>query len=151
MTDISDRAREPIPITQEDRDAAARLTGEEAMAYGMADLSDAVQAFARHRIEAGVREAEWPLIETAPRDGTHILACNMRESFGYRDGPLPPIQTVVHWHEDGFYTSVNELAPTRPFPATHWKPLDAPALTPPSPSAGGHPDPSPSTKREDER
>jgi len=37
-------------VTQADRDAAATLTGEEAMAYGFADLSDAVQAFARHRL-----------------------------------------------------------------------------------------------------
>ena len=39
-----------IEVMQEDREAAARLTGEEAMAFGMADLSDAVQSFARHRI-----------------------------------------------------------------------------------------------------
>ena len=38
-----------MQIEQIDRDAAAKLTGDEAMAYGMADLSDAVQAFARHR------------------------------------------------------------------------------------------------------
>jgi len=42
----------PCPVTQADRDAAAELTGEEAMAYGMVDLSDAVQAFARHRLAA---------------------------------------------------------------------------------------------------
>ncbi|WP_066045882.1 MULTISPECIES: hypothetical protein [Sphingomonadales] len=41
-----------MQIEQIDRDAAAKLTGDEAMAYGMADLSDAVQAFARHRLAA---------------------------------------------------------------------------------------------------
>lgn len=82
----------------------------------------------------GSGEAGWQPIETAPKDGTHFLACNSRESFGYRDGPLPAVQTVVHWFAGGFYTSVNELEPQRPFPATHWKALDEPA-PPPSPAS----------------
>lgn len=48
-----------VVVIQADRDAAAALTGEEAMAYGMADLSDAVQAFARHRMTA-IEEAAKP-------------------------------------------------------------------------------------------
>lgn len=39
-----------VPVTQADRDAAAALTSDEAAAYGMSDLSDAVQTLARHRI-----------------------------------------------------------------------------------------------------
>lgn len=73
----------------------------------------------------------WRDVSAAPRDGTHILACNAATSFGFKDmKPLPPVQTVVHWFPDpdapGFYTSVNEVEPQRPFVVTHWKPLDAP-------------------------
>jgi hypothetical protein len=65
----------------------------------------------------------WQPIETAPKDGTHFLACQAGQYFGYRQ---PVLATVVHWFDDGFYTSVNELAPERPFPATHWQPLPDP-------------------------
>lgn len=41
-----------VEVTQEDREAAAELTGYEAIAYGMSDLSDAVQTLAHHRIAA---------------------------------------------------------------------------------------------------
>lgn len=40
----------PPTVEQIDREAAFALTGYEPMAYGMSDLSDAVQAFARHRL-----------------------------------------------------------------------------------------------------
>lgn len=76
-------------------------------------------------------EPGWQPIETAPKNGTHILACISDRPFGWRDlKALPPIQTVVHWYDDpdepGFYTSVNEIAPDNPFSATHWRPLPAP-------------------------
>lgn len=75
--------------------------------------------------------SDWQPIATAPRNGTHILACIAGTSFGYFDGkPAPAVQTVVHWWpregEQGFYTSVNKLEPQNPFAATHWKPLDEP-------------------------
>jgi hypothetical protein len=61
----------------------------------------------------------WQPIETAPKDGTHILA--------WRNNNPP---TVVHWFDDpeapGFYTSVNEIAPNYPFNPTHWMPLPEP-------------------------
>lgn len=69
-------------------------------------------------------------IETAPKDGTHILA--WRVPIGIRVTNLTNPPTVVHWFDDpddpGFYTSVNERAPDYPFKATHWMPL------PPGPS-----------------
>lgn len=86
-------------------------------------------------LECAVRAAKaasrWEPIETAPRDGQHVLACIAGTSFGWWDGKAaPPFQTVVHWWgnpgEEGFYTSINELEPQQPFQATHWKPLDAP-------------------------
>jgi hypothetical protein len=70
---------------------------------------------------------DYQTIETAPKDGTHILA--YRKSVGIRTTNLTNPPTVVHWFDDpnqpGFYTSVNELAPERPFNPTHWMPLPA--------------------------
>jgi len=75
---------------------------------------------------AAAAPEDWEPIETAPRDGRHIQAAIIGTSFGFNAGrPLPEVQTVVHWFSDpdapGFYTSVNEQEPQRPFPATHWK------------------------------
>jgi hypothetical protein len=64
-------------------------------------------------------------IETAPKDGTHILAWRIPIGIRATNNTHPP--TVVHWFDDpdepGFYTSVNERAPEHPFEATHWMPL----------------------------
>jgi hypothetical protein len=64
-------------------------------------------------------------IDTAPRDGTHILAWRIPLGIRVTNNTHPP--TVVHWFEDpdepGFYTSVNEIAPEHPFNPTHWMPL----------------------------
>lgn len=71
---------------------------------------------------------EWKPIETAPKDGTHILAFRALIGIRYTNLTNPP--TVVHWWdnpgEEGFYTSVNELEPQEPFRATHWMPLPEP-------------------------
>lgn len=68
----------------------------------------------------------WQPIETAPRDGTHILACRIPIGIRVTIMTCPP--TVVHWFDDpdepGFYTSVNELAPEHPYNPTHWQQLD---------------------------
>jgi hypothetical protein len=64
----------------------------------------------------------WQPIETAPKDGSHILACRIPIGIRVTVNTHPP--TVVHWFDDGFYTSVNELAPERPYDPTHWQPLD---------------------------
>lgn len=69
--------------------------------------------------------SEWQPIASAPKDGSHILACRIPFGIRVTINTNPP--TVVHWFDDpelpGFYTSVNELAPERPFEATHWMPL----------------------------
>lgn len=76
----------------------------------------------------------WDSIKWAPKDGEHILAVDMsnRAGFGAAPGKLwQPCATVVHWFQDGWYTSVNELEPERPFPATHFMKLpDPPVLRP---------------------
>jgi len=92
----------------------------------------ALTAVERSRIVGGPLGG-WYDISSAPKNGEHILACDASQSFGWVNGrSLPPVQTVVHWYEfgdeSGFYTSINELAPERPFPATHWKPLDGPSV-----------------------
>lgn len=76
----------------------------------------------------------WRRIASAPRDGSHILGIIMDDStdLGLHPvtGALVRTQAVIHWWdhpgERGFYTSVNEMAPEHPFPATHWRPLIAP-------------------------
>lgn len=74
-------------------------------------------------------ETGWRSMESAPKDGTHILACRVPIGIRTTCNTHPP--TVVHWFDDGFYTSVNEMAPERPFEATAWMPL------PPPPVEGG--------------
>ena len=77
-----------------------------------------------------LQHLDWRPISSAPKDGTHFLACDARvpysESWTFNQRP----PTVVHWWgnpgEEGFYTSVNELEPQTPFEATHWKPLGEP-------------------------
>ena len=70
---------------------------------------------------------EWQFIESAPKDGTHILAYRMPIGIRVTNMTNPP--TVVHWFDDandpGFYTSVNAVAPEYPFNPTHWMPLPA--------------------------
>ena len=74
--------------------------------------------------------SEWQPIETAPKDGTHILAYRLPVGIRFTNNTNPP--TVVHWFDDsdepGFYTSVNERAPEHPFNPTHWMPLPDPPL-----------------------
>lgn len=68
---------------------------------------------------ARLREAsKWQPISSAPKDGTHILAWDGNQHFGIS----PP--TVVHWFEDGFYTSVNELDPEHTYKAVVWTNLN---------------------------
>lgn len=54
-----------------------------------------------------------------PEDGTHFLAINRYAPNHF--GPGVPQQAVVHFHKDGFYTSVNETEPEHPFAFTHWR------------------------------
>jgi hypothetical protein len=71
----------------------------------------------------------WREIASAPKDGTHFLACDARTPYDkhWTFNQRPP--TVVHWFQDGFYTSVNETEPMHPFSATHWQSLDSPPIS----------------------
>lgn len=70
---------------------------------------------------------EWRTIDSAPKDGSHFLACCAKPPYDqhWTFDQRPP--TVVHWWgnpgEEGFYFSVSENEPQHPFAATHWMPL----------------------------
>lgn len=103
--------------------SCARSIGRSTASYPSRVAAAHVQRVVRSLLEMW----EWQSIETAPRDGTHILACDATVAYDehWTFNQRPP--TVVHWWsnpgEEGFYTSVNELEPQEPFRATHWKPL----------------------------
>jgi hypothetical protein len=88
------------------------------------DYAEAWQIVREHK-----GETLWRPIISAPKDGTHIFACDASTPYGqhWTFEQRPP--TVVHWFEDGFYTSVNEHEPVHPFAATHWQPLPIPPTT----------------------
>lgn len=82
--------------------------------------------------------SEWQPIESAPKDGTRILAYDP-------EGLDSPVYAVVRWYTyegevfeeagDGLYrkviyeTSWWDGASYTPFHATHWMPLPSPPLT----------------------
>ena len=83
-------------------------------------------------------EREWRPIETAPKDGTHILACFATRPFGPTWGFAQRPPTVVHWfgppdlpglRSGGWYLSVQTADSERVHP-THWQPLPAPPISP---------------------
>lgn len=79
----------------------------------------------------GAISHDWQPIETAPRDGGHILVTigNMQ---GFGSWPKPQdMVTVAHWFEDGFYVSVFGGDERTAIQYTHWMPL------PPSPTKEG--------------
>lgn len=75
-------------------------------------------------------QAGWRTIDSAPKDGTHILACagpyNKTWTFAHR----PPC--VIHYWdnpgEEGFYLSAGGYPDELAFQATHWMPLSAPPV-----------------------
>jgi hypothetical protein len=134
---------EPLIVTQADRDAAADYgvsVGWEAYNVaacraGKLDDGEEVLAFARHRIkatsEAIERAAEWLPIETAPKDGEHILLARGRVPCGV--GYKPEFVCEARWHDDMaawvFGNALDPLLVDQDDPPTHWQPLpDPPAI-----------------------
>lgn len=75
-----------------------------------------------------VNQDQWQPIATAPKDGTHILACHAGKPFDdtWSFNQAPP--AVVHWWgfpEDaaGFYLSSSVGEQMKPYEYTHWKRL----------------------------
>lgn len=124
---------DPMP----DLGKAAYPAFESAWDDGAGRIADAILADKAILERRHAEKLQWQPIETAPRDGSHILAYRLPIGIRFTNNTNPP--TVVHWFDDpeqpGFYTSVNERAPEYPFNPTHWKPLDAPPQASPVASA----------------
>ena len=105
-----------IAVNNKINEVTATLTRLEAFALGHSILDPARP------------ETDWRDIDTAPKDGTHILAYRLPLGIRFTNLTNPP--TVVHWFDDpcapGFYTSVNSIEPEHSFDPTHWMPLPDP-------------------------
>lgn len=84
------------------------------------------------RASQAATEGGWLPIESAPKDGTHVLACHGPYSAtrGFNQGP----PAVVHyWDEignEGFYLSLGAVGQyDRALPFTHWTPLPNPPVS----------------------
>jgi len=141
-TDEKTYEAELVGVT-DDLAAKIRAYGEQCRQAGAAEMRATASAMAggwgalkvSHAIgelplppaaEAASPAAGWRPIETAPRDGTHILA------KGVRGEASPP--TTVHWfgpadlpglRAGGWYISVQQDEGPKVHP-THWMPLPAP-------------------------
>ena len=71
-------------------------------------------------IEA-MRDDEWRPIETAPRDGTVIIAYG--GDLGYENPTVASVAWDDGWHLDQWETPENSANPT------HWMPLPEPPVT----------------------
>lgn len=81
-------------------------------------------------------ERSWRPIESAPKDGTHVIVADFSigaVGFGYFHGKVEPVpmQTAAHYWsnpgEEGWYASVDSVG-EHPLRVTHWQPL-LPSLT----------------------
>lgn len=57
----------------------------------------------------------WQPIETAPKDGTHVLVFILAK--------YPPEVTVAHWFNGGWWPSVCRNDYETALPVSHWMPL----------------------------
>lgn len=85
----------------------------------------------KKRAEIAEREG-WQTIETAPKDGTHILVADFTKGstgFGHcgESRVHQYFMDVAHWFDDGFYASSYGGGQSEPFlRLTHWMPLPNP-------------------------
>lgn len=73
----------------------------------------------------------WRLAESAPKDGTHILACRgpYNEHWGFDQSPPAVVHYWSNPGEEGFYLShglVDGSYNDAPFEFTHWRKLAEP-------------------------
>lgn len=73
----------------------------------------------------------WQPIDTAPKDGTHILVCQWPLHGDPKDGLQMFVQNAAFWPEngeDGEWVVYNDQTYELPvfFSPTHWLPLPAP-------------------------
>jgi hypothetical protein len=69
---------------------------------------------------------EWQPMDTAPRTGEHIQVINFDGyGFGMCGGKRQHASDVVHWFDDGFYSSTFGAEQSEPMDKyfTHWRPL----------------------------
>jgi hypothetical protein len=123
----------------------AALAKAEALSVGGGEQENgSSQSQPKSTLHGAHTEAEpsaWQPIETAPRDGTHILVteagggglghCGPLNEHGFRE--LADWCDVVHWFNDpeapGFYSTSWGFDQSEPFAElTHWQPLPTPPV-----------------------
>lgn len=76
------------------------------------------------------RASQWRDIETAPKDGTHIMACRGPFTSNWTFAQAPAY--VCHWWnnpgEEGWYLSSGDSGQISWHP-THWQPLPQPPVS----------------------
>ena len=71
--------------------------------------------------QSGKKEDGWLPVETAPKDGSEFVTCNMRQGG---------VKALVHWNRlHGYWKSKGDFIHMQ---ATHWAPLPPTPSSPPS-------------------
>lgn len=86
-------------------------------------------------------QLDWQPIETAPKDGTHLLVCDASRAYTafWGFGQNPP--TVGHYFAQGWHLSVNHDGEHSEITPTHWMPLPSPPVARASRSETKEPQP----------
>lgn len=126
-TDISEVTRQLIERDQRGRKKYGTSLDREDLTHDewLQHLAEELMDAAGYALAA--KRPNWQPIETAPKDGTRILAVIR---WTYSDGTEGEVQDVIYWYEGaGFWVCGTPMNYVQVLDAginpTHWKPLGA--------------------------